>query len=208
MNIGNVPELVDDVASKSTERKLVRVRVPSFPLKVPGKRWNDSMMIEAVKNSASVAQVLKCLGLRATGANYLTVKRHVKRLELPTSHWTGLATNRGVNHQGGSKKLLSSEVLVLDRRNGYKEAISRLRRALLDSGVKEICSECGLEPLWNEKSLRLQIDHKNGNPLDNRPGNPRFICPNCHSQTANYGSLNIQRVVRNGPLAKRKTRRI
>jgi len=40
------------------------------------------------------------------------------------------------------------------------------------------------------KELRLQIDHKNGIWKDNREKNLRFLCPNCHSQTAGYcGSM-------------------
>jgi hypothetical protein len=190
MNNGNVPEPVDDADSKSAERKLVRVRIPSFP---PVRRtWDDVSFIEAVQSSVSARQVLKQLGLNHTGSNYLTIKKHIKRLNLSTEHWTGLASSRGNNHKGGNDKLSHEDVLVLDRRCGSKEHTARLRRALLESGIEEKCLECGLPPVWNGKKLRLQIDHKNGNPLDNRPGNPRFLCPNCHSQTDNYGSLNIR----------------
>ena len=31
---------------------------------------------------------------------------------------------------------------------------------LLKSGVKNRCSECGIEPIWNNKELILQIDHR------------------------------------------------
>jgi predicted RNA-binding Zn-ribbon protein involved in translation (DUF1610 family) len=190
MNTGTCRNQVDDGASNSPGRKSVRVRIPPSPL----RRWNEIEFAEAVATSYSVAQVLKSLKLNATGSNYLTVHKYVKLLGLNISHWTGITTNRGLNHKGGFEKIPWQEILVLDRHNGLKTHIRQLRRALIESGVEEKCSECGLSSIWNGKSLRLQIDHENGNPLDNRPGNPRFLCPNCHSQTPTHGCLNIGRV--------------
>jgi hypothetical protein len=48
------------------------------------------------------------------------------------------------------------------------------------------CSECGCGPEWRGKELILQLDHRNGDPTDNRLENLRFLCPNCHSQTETW----------------------
>ncbi|WP_392676179.1 HNH endonuclease [Streptomyces sp. LN785] len=63
---------------------------------------------------------------------------------------------------------------------------ARLRRELLRIGVAECCTECGTGIRWNDRPLRLEVDHKNGNWWDNRPENLRFLCPNCHSVTDTY----------------------
>ena len=52
----------------------------------------------------------------------------------------------------------------------------------------EKCFECGIENTWNNKPLVLQLDHIDGDSDNNYPKNLRLLCPNCHSQTENFGS--------------------
>ena len=37
-----------------------------------------------------------------------------------------------------------------------------------------------------EVDLTLQVDHINGNPLDNRLHNIRLLCYSCHSQSSTF----------------------
>ena len=51
------------------------------------------------------------------------------------------------------------------------------------------CRRCGLKE-WMGKPITLQIHHKDGNHTNNTKENIDFLCPNCHSQTDNYGAKN------------------
>ena len=51
------------------------------------------------------------------------------------------------------------------------------------------CYKCGLT-MWNDKPLKLQLHHINGDNRDNRIENLQLLCPNCHSQTDNFCKKN------------------
>lgn len=64
-----------------------------------------------------------------------------------------------------------------------------LKRKLLQEGMLEDkCAECGIDPMWNSKKLVLQLDHIDGDRLNNARANLRLLCPNCHSQTETFST--------------------
>jgi len=53
----------------------------------------------------------------------------------------------------------------------------------------ESCGFFGVNPVTG-KSV-IQVDHVDGNCVNNSFGNLRCLCPNCHSLTPNFGKLNM-----------------
>ena len=73
---------------------------------------------------------------------------------------------------------------------GRRVSRFHLKGRLLAEGLKENrCETCGVSE-WRDKPLPLALHHVNGDPLDNRLENLQLLCPNCHAQTPNFGSLN------------------
>ena len=148
-------------------------------------------IIQAVKSSSSIAQVLIKLGLKAVGGNYRIIKRRFKELNIDTSHFTGQGHLKGKKH-GWTPKIPLEQILV-DKSNyqSYK-----LKNRLIKEGYLENkCSICALGDSWCGKKINHHLDHINGINTDNRLENLRLLCPNCHSQTHTYSGKNKARMV-------------
>src|SRR3989344_5629735 len=140
------------------------------------RTWEINQLKNAVKKSVSFGGVLRSLGLKDAGGNHAQIKKYVGELHLNTSHFKGRAWNKGL--KGVYRRRIPLEkILVKD--SGYHSF--KLKRRLFEEGLKSPrCEECG----WAKKSdggyLPLELDHINGNRMDNRLINLRILCPNCH----------------------------
>jgi len=70
---------------------------------------------------------------------------------------------------------------------GIYRSRHNLKGRLLKAGLKQnVCELCGLSE-WRGSALGLELHHVNGDRLDHRVENLQLLCPNCHSQTGNWG---------------------
>lgn len=74
--------------------------------------------------------------------------------------------------------------------NKGKGGTSKYIRRFIIEKFEGKCGSCGVGSIWNNKPLTLQLDHIDGDCSNNTEENLRLLCPNCHTQTNNWGSKN------------------
>ncbi len=146
--------------------------------------FSDAEIVLAVAKSTSKLEVFKQLGhRRIAGGSYTWLNKRIRDLGISTMHF---------RRQGARKRdvleLSPEQILVKGRLGDRRERAETLRRALIAVGVPEVCTGigCSVGNQWNGVKLTLQVDHRDGDWLNNVRSNLRFLCPNCHSQTENW----------------------
>jgi DNA-binding NarL/FixJ family response regulator len=149
-----------------------------------------------------------------------TVAFHVRSLGVPADKrfarrydWaavqraydTGLTAGACREHFGcsaasWSQAVKRGDLLVRPRREplaailavGRRRSRYHVKQRLLEAGLKNArCERCGLIE-WRGEPVSLELHHVSGDPLDNRLESLQLLCPNCHSQTENYGIRNAR----------------
>lgn len=155
------------------------------------KTWTVKQLEQAVKSSTSFRQVLAKLGLRAAGGNYVQIQKYVGEQQLDIRHFRGKIWNKGLRLPFKPRIPLKTLLKKNSRFTSYKLKL-RLFRANLKYPS---CEECGWAKRSPDGYLPLELDHINGDSMDNRLGNLRILCPNCHSLKATHRGRNKKKKV-------------
>jgi hypothetical protein len=145
------------------------------------RKYTKELLQEAVENSSSYAGILRYLNLRQAGGTQAHIINKVKEYQLDTTHFTGQAHNRD---KSTWNRKAADDVLICYPDDSRRVHGYLLRRSMLEKGLEEKCNHCGLSGTWNNKPIKLEINHIDGNWLNCTINNVEFICPNCHSQQA------------------------
>ncbi|MFD0269281.1 HNH endonuclease [Streptomyces sp. NPDC127106] len=143
-------------------------------------------LAEAVAGSRSMAGVMRALGRHPfDGAARAKARRSIETYGLSTEHFTGQGHTAG---RPSPSRKSAAEILRRLNADSPRTKTATLRRALNDLGVPPVCDACGIGDTWRGLRLVLEIDHINGDRLDNRRENLRYLCPSCHSQTQTFAN--------------------
>ena len=146
----------------------------------PPRPWDPDLFAAACSESNTVAEVLDRLGATKYSGNYRRAAHMAEQLGiiLPVAR-------KGAWHLRVRTPMLSDdEVLARFTRVEVPSDNASLKRWMTRRlGVPNACISCNLGPSWNGSPLTLELDHIDGDRLNNELANLRLLCPNCHAQT-------------------------
>jgi hypothetical protein len=153
------------------------------------KHIDKEILQEMVRKSKSRRECLENLGLHPTSStSYKTLNYYISIYDIDISHYKGYGEN--IIIAGTKGKILLEEILE-GKHPLYNRG--RLKDRLINEGILERkCNNCK-NHLWCSLPIPLELEHKDGNPINNKLDNLELLCPNCHAQTSTYCGKNAKR---------------
>ena len=147
--------------------------------------------LEQVQNAILISnsrrELLKNLHIVSGGGNYQTINKFIKNNNLDISHFSRIAWNKGKKTKYKTRPIedyLSNRISITSH---------KLRLRLLSEKVfPHKCNKCKLTT-WLTHPIPLELEHKDGNHLNNNLDNLELLCPNCHAFTPTYRGKNVSK---------------
>lgn len=146
----------------------VSVKFIIFVTKTIMRNFTEEEIRDVVTSTKTLAEAQRKLNV-----NYKTFRTYAKKYDLFLPNPSG---------KGTFKSKVQTEKI---RRT------TALKYRLWREGSKEKkCELCGLEEIWNNLTITLELHHVDGNKMNNQLSNLQILCPNCHSQTDTWCGRN------------------
>lgn len=132
---------------------------------MPNNNWTEDQIREAARNSYSIADMCRYLGMVPAGGNYGSIKRRISRYEIDVTHFTGQSWKKGNYSDSPNSKSAIKKKLIRER--GHQ------------------CEKCK-NTEWLALPIALELEHIDGDNSNNIDDNLLLLCPNCHAQTGTW----------------------
>lgn len=147
------------------------------------RSWTDEQLIEAAARCRSIAEVIRTLGLKASGGTHQHIRHRMRLLNLDLPNRDPWAWMREPGANKGGRVRTFDEVLT---HPSPMLNVGKLRERLIRAGLKDRrCEVCGISE-WQGHPLPLHLDHIDGDRTNNLLENLRMLCPNCHALTPTW----------------------
>lgn len=145
-----------------------------------------------VKDCQSSAELCRKLGYNSSSST-TRMRVFLLSLNVDISHWSGQLWSKGKTALEDNRLRPNKSIMDIfsERSNA---SVGYVRKLIFEKNLLPYkCLFCCVGDTWQDKKIVLQLDHINGNRLDHRMENLRWLCPNCHSQTPTFCGRNMKK---------------